>query len=51
MVGQAALVRETKKICRVVVGKSEGKRQLEKSRCRWEDNIKYVLIKYNRYVE
>jgi len=29
------------------MGKSEGKRQLGKPRCRWEDNIKYVLIKYN----
>jgi hypothetical protein len=26
------------------VGKPEGKRQLERPRCRWEDNIKMELI-------
>jgi hypothetical protein len=42
-----ARVSETRRICRVEVGKSEGKRQLGKPRCRWEDNIKLILIKYN----
>jgi len=28
---------------RVVVGKPEGKRQLGRPRCRWEDNIKMDL--------
>jgi len=34
-------------VSKVEVGKSEGKRALGKSRCRWEDNIKFILIKYN----
>jgi hypothetical protein len=29
--------------CRIVVAKSEGKRQLRGSMCRWEDNIKIDL--------
>jgi len=28
---------------RVLVGKPEGRRQLERPRCRWEDNIKMDL--------
>ena len=28
---------------RILVGKSEGKRQLARPRCRWEDNIKLDL--------
>jgi hypothetical protein len=27
-------------VYRVLVGKNEGKRQLGRSKCRWEDNIK-----------
>jgi len=27
-------------VYRVLMGKREGKRQLERTRCRWEDNIK-----------
>jgi hypothetical protein len=46
-VGHAVRVRETRKLCRVEVGKSEGKRPLGKPRCRWEDNINFILIKYN----
>ena len=30
-------------ICRVLVGKPEGKRPLGRSRCRWENNIKMYL--------
>jgi hypothetical protein len=30
-------------VCRVLVGKSEGKRSLERPRIRWEDNIKMDL--------
>lgn len=30
-------------VCRVLVGKYEGKRQLGKLRCRWKDNIKIDL--------
>ena len=45
--GNAARVRETRKLCRVEVGKSEGKRPLGKPKSRWEDNIKFILIKYN----
>ena len=31
---------ERRGVCRVLVGKTEGKRLLGKPRCRWEDNIK-----------
>jgi len=39
------VVRTDKKrnACKIVVGKSEGKRQLRKYMCRWEDNIKMDL--------
>jgi hypothetical protein len=30
-------------VYRVVVGRPEGKRPLEKPRCRWEDNVKLDL--------
>jgi hypothetical protein len=30
-------------VCRVLVGKPEGKRPLGRPRCRWEDNIKADL--------
>jgi hypothetical protein len=30
-------------MCRVLVGKPEGKRPLKRPRCRWEDNIKMDL--------
>ena len=33
--------------CRFLVGKPEGKRPLERPRCRWEDNIKMYLRKWN----
>jgi hypothetical protein len=31
---------EERRLHRVLVGKPEGKRPLERPRCRWEDNIK-----------
>jgi len=34
---------ERRGICRVLVGKPEGKRPLGRSRLRWEDNIKTDL--------
>jgi hypothetical protein len=34
---------ERRVACRVFVGKPEGKRQLGRPRCRWEDNIKMNL--------
>jgi hypothetical protein len=34
---------ERRGVCRVVVGKLEGKRPLERPRRRWEDNIKMDL--------
>jgi hypothetical protein len=30
-------------VCRVLFGRPEGKRSLERHRCRWEDNIKIDL--------
>jgi hypothetical protein len=34
---------EGRGVYRVLVGKPDGKRELEKLRCRWEDNIKVDL--------
>jgi hypothetical protein len=34
---------ERKGVCRVLVGKPDGKRPLGRSRRRWEDNIKMYL--------
>jgi hypothetical protein len=34
---------EGRGVCRVMVGRPEGKRPLGRSRRRWEDNIKLVL--------
>jgi hypothetical protein len=31
---------EGRGMCRVLMGKSEGKKPLGRPRCRWEDNIK-----------
>ena len=41
--GHVARMGEDKGVHRVLVGKPEGKRPLERSRRRWEDNIKIVL--------
>jgi len=34
---------DRRSVCRVSVGKPEGKRPLGRPRCRWEDNIKMDL--------
>jgi len=34
---------EGKVVCRVLVGKPEGKRPLGRPKCRWEDNINVNL--------
>jgi hypothetical protein len=34
---------EKRNACRILVGKPEGKRLLERPRCRWVDNIKIDL--------
>jgi hypothetical protein len=34
---------ERRGVYRVLVGKTEGKRSLERQKCRWEDNIKMNL--------
>jgi hypothetical protein len=35
--------REKRNVCRILVGKREGKRPLGKPRCSWEDNMKMDL--------
>jgi hypothetical protein len=42
-VGHVALIGEGRVMCRVVVGKTEGKRPLGRLRHRWEENIKMNL--------
>jgi hypothetical protein len=39
--GHVARMGERRGLCRVLVGRLEGKRTLGRSRRRWEDNIKY----------
>jgi hypothetical protein len=41
--GHVARMKEGRGVYRVSVGRPEGKRPLERSRCRWEDNIKMDL--------
>jgi hypothetical protein len=41
--GHVAIIEEMRGVNRVLAGKPEGKRQLGRSRCRWEDNIKMDL--------
>ena len=43
LVGHVAHVGERRVVYRVLVGKPEGKRPLERSRRRWKDNIKMDL--------
>jgi hypothetical protein len=40
---RVARMREERGVHRVLAGKPEGKRQLGRPRCRWEDNIKRDL--------
>jgi len=42
-VGRVAGMGDSRRVYRVLVGKPEGKRQLGRSRRRWEDNIKMDL--------
>jgi len=41
--GKLACLEERRDVCRVLVGKPEGKRPLGRPRLRWEDNIKVDL--------
>ena len=41
--GHVARMGDRRSVCRVSVGKPEGKRPLGRPRCRWEDNIKMDL--------
>ena len=41
--GHVARMGERRDVYKVLVGKSEGKRPLERPWCRWEDNIKMDL--------
>jgi hypothetical protein len=41
--GHVARIGEMRNACRILVGKPEGKRPLERSRCMWMDNIKIDL--------
>jgi hypothetical protein len=41
--GYVALMGQTRHLCRILVGKPEGKRPLARQRRRWVDNIKMDL--------
>jgi hypothetical protein len=41
---------EKRSAYRIFVGKSEGKRPLERPRRRWVDNIKWILERYDGVV-
>ena len=43
--GYVACMGESRGAYRVLVGKPEGRRPLERPKCRWEDNIKIDLKK------
>ena len=45
--GHVVRMVERRGVCRILVGKPEGKRQLGRPRCRWEDNIKMDLRKWD----
>jgi hypothetical protein len=38
--GGACGMEDKKNACRILVGVSEGKRPIRRTRCRWKDNIK-----------
>jgi hypothetical protein len=50
--GHVARIGEKRNACRILVGKSDGKRPLRRPRCRWVHNIKIDLreIKWDRMV-
>jgi len=41
--GHVARMEERRGVCRVLVGKPEGKRPVRRPRCRWENNLKMDL--------
>jgi hypothetical protein len=41
--GHVALIVEKRNVCKILVGKPEGKRPLGRPRCKWMDNIKMGL--------
>jgi hypothetical protein len=41
--GYVAWMGEERDMCRVLVGKPEGKRPLGRPRCRWKDNVRMDL--------
>jgi hypothetical protein len=43
-VGHVARMGEESKVYRVLLGKPEGRRPLERPRCRWEDGIRMDLM-------
>jgi hypothetical protein len=43
-VGHVARLGEMRNVCRLLVGKPEGKKPLRRSRRRWVDNIKMDLV-------
>jgi hypothetical protein len=45
--GHVARMGERRGVYRVLVGKPEGKRSLGRLRCRWEDNIKMIIRKWD----
>ena len=46
--GHVARMGEVRGVHRVLVGKPEGKRPVERPRRRWEDNIKWIFRKWER---
>jgi len=48
--GHVARIGERRGICRVLVGKPEGKRPLGRPRSRWEDNIKMNFLEVGCWV-
>jgi hypothetical protein len=48
--GHVAHMGEKGNAYRVFVGKPKGKRPLRRPRCRWEDNITWILEKYDGVV-
>jgi hypothetical protein len=41
--GHVAFMGEDRKVYKVLIGKPEGKRPLERPKCRWEDEIRIDL--------
>jgi hypothetical protein len=42
-----AFIGERKAVYRFLMGKPEGKRMVERTKCRWKDNINMVLRKWD----